>query len=163
MLKLAERSCYLSIRGRRTQVVKGEVCKTSMQRFESARRLQSTVRLSLSTPLDSASQQTIQLPGGVQFPRLVVSADRRAVDKNLRHGPSLRSLFHLGSFRRIMGDVDLFKRDLLRPEQGLCCRAIRTVARCVNNDLGHQNSPPDRVTPLSPVCALLESAPSFCH
>ena len=25
--------------GRRTQVVKGEVCKTSMQRFESARRL----------------------------------------------------------------------------------------------------------------------------
>lgn len=27
-------------RGRRTQVVKGEVCKTSMQRFESARRLQ---------------------------------------------------------------------------------------------------------------------------
>ena len=25
---------------RRTQVVKGEVCKTSMQRFESARRLQ---------------------------------------------------------------------------------------------------------------------------
>ena len=27
------------IKGRRTQVVKGEVCKTSMQRFESARRL----------------------------------------------------------------------------------------------------------------------------
>ena len=27
-------------KGRRTQVVKGEVCKTSMQRFESARRLQ---------------------------------------------------------------------------------------------------------------------------
>ena len=26
--------------GRRTQVAKGEVCKTSMQRFESARRLQ---------------------------------------------------------------------------------------------------------------------------
>ena len=26
-------------KGRRTQVVKGEVCKTSMQRFESARRL----------------------------------------------------------------------------------------------------------------------------
>ena len=26
--------------GRRTQVVKGEVCKTSMRRFESARRLQ---------------------------------------------------------------------------------------------------------------------------
>ena len=28
------------LRRRRTQVVKGEVCKTSMQRFESARRLQ---------------------------------------------------------------------------------------------------------------------------
>ena len=28
--------------GRRTQVVKGEVCKTSMQRFESARRLHSS-------------------------------------------------------------------------------------------------------------------------
>jgi hypothetical protein len=27
-------------KGRRTQVAKGEVCKTSMQRFESARRLQ---------------------------------------------------------------------------------------------------------------------------
>ena len=39
-LKLAESSCYLSFPGRRTQVVKGEVCKTSMQRFESARRLQ---------------------------------------------------------------------------------------------------------------------------
>ena len=28
-----------SFSGRRTQVVKGEVCKTSIQRFESARRL----------------------------------------------------------------------------------------------------------------------------
>jgi hypothetical protein len=31
--------------GRRTQVVKGEVCKTSMQRFESARRLQFLLHL----------------------------------------------------------------------------------------------------------------------
>ncbi len=31
--------------GRRTQVVKGEVCKTSMQRFESARRLQTLIDL----------------------------------------------------------------------------------------------------------------------
>jgi hypothetical protein len=31
--------------GRRTQVVKGEVCKTSMQRFESARRLQTLTDL----------------------------------------------------------------------------------------------------------------------
>src|SRR5919198_4855698 len=37
-LQLPKSSCYL-ILGRRTQVVKGEVCKTSMQRFESARRL----------------------------------------------------------------------------------------------------------------------------
>jgi hypothetical protein len=29
----------LPLAGRRTQVAKGEVCKTSMQRFESARRL----------------------------------------------------------------------------------------------------------------------------
>ena len=40
MLQHAESSCYLIDGGRRTQVVKGEVCKTSMQRFESARRLQ---------------------------------------------------------------------------------------------------------------------------
>jgi hypothetical protein len=30
----------MALRGRRTQVAKGEVCKTSMQRFKSARRLQ---------------------------------------------------------------------------------------------------------------------------
>src|SRR5512135_1528462 len=38
---------------RRTQVVKGEVCKTSMQRFESARRLQISFEIvddSQSTP-----------------------------------------------------------------------------------------------------------------
>jgi hypothetical protein len=29
--------------GRRTQVAKGEVCKTSMQRFESARRLHNSI------------------------------------------------------------------------------------------------------------------------
>ncbi len=39
--------------GRRTQVVKGEVCKTSMQRFESARRLQ----LSPSAPTDTCPQR----------------------------------------------------------------------------------------------------------
>ena len=33
---------------RRTQVVKGEVCKTSMQRFESARRLQYDTAFDLS-------------------------------------------------------------------------------------------------------------------
>lgn len=35
-------------RGRRTQVVKGEVCKTSMQRFESARRLHTSLFLKIS-------------------------------------------------------------------------------------------------------------------
>jgi hypothetical protein len=34
--------------GRRTQVVKGEVCKTSMQRFESARRLQILIDFDLA-------------------------------------------------------------------------------------------------------------------
>jgi hypothetical protein len=40
--------------GRRTQVVKGEVCKTSMQRFESARRLQfllNLITIPISRPL----------------------------------------------------------------------------------------------------------------
>jgi hypothetical protein len=32
-------SIFSVLMGRRTQVAKGEVCKTSMQRFESARRL----------------------------------------------------------------------------------------------------------------------------
>jgi hypothetical protein len=39
---------------RRTQVVKGEVCKTSMQRFESARRLQfllNLITIFISRPL----------------------------------------------------------------------------------------------------------------
>jgi hypothetical protein len=38
--------------GRRTQVAKGEVCKTSMQRFKSARRLQAllTVYASCRNP-----------------------------------------------------------------------------------------------------------------
>ena len=35
---------------RRTQVVKGEVCKTSMQRFESARRLQILLYWSFLAP-----------------------------------------------------------------------------------------------------------------
>lgn len=35
---------------RRTQAVKGEVCKTSMQRFESARRLQLTIYFSFNNP-----------------------------------------------------------------------------------------------------------------
>src|SRR5919108_4055820 len=55
-LQLPKSSCYL-ILGRRTQVVKGEVCKTSMQRFESARRLhyslfQSTHPSSFSARID---------------------------------------------------------------------------------------------------------------
>jgi len=85
-----------------------------------------------------APQHAIKLAYRVQLPRLIISADRRAIDKNLRHRPPLRQPFHLGSFRRIVGDVDLFKRDILRSQQGLCSRAIRTVARRVNNDLGHQ-------------------------
>ena len=38
------------IKGRRTQVVKGEVCKTSMQRFESARRLHFSLVFTLILP-----------------------------------------------------------------------------------------------------------------
>ena len=38
------------IKGRRTQVVKGEVCKTSMQRFESARRLHFSLGLTFLFP-----------------------------------------------------------------------------------------------------------------
>ncbi len=38
------------IKGRRTQVVKGEVCKTSMQRFESARRLHFSLGFTFSFP-----------------------------------------------------------------------------------------------------------------
>jgi hypothetical protein len=40
VLASLEKIMLASELGRRTQVVKGEVCKTSMQRFESARRLQ---------------------------------------------------------------------------------------------------------------------------
>ncbi len=46
--------------GRRTQVVKGEVCKTSMQRFESARRLQ----LSLNAPTDTRPQLFLDTNSG---------------------------------------------------------------------------------------------------
>jgi hypothetical protein len=34
--------------GRRTQVVKGAVCKTAMQRFDPARRLQTALRVGRS-------------------------------------------------------------------------------------------------------------------
>jgi hypothetical protein len=40
-LSLRGGSVNLDLTGRRTQVAKGEVCKTFIRRFESARRLQS--------------------------------------------------------------------------------------------------------------------------
>ena len=47
--------------GRRTQVVKGEVCKTSMQRFESARRLHIIFDFANnSQPATSAHQKTFR-------------------------------------------------------------------------------------------------------
>ena len=42
--------------GRRTQVVKGEVCKTSMQRFESARRLQFMLVVALCLSANRSSE-----------------------------------------------------------------------------------------------------------
>jgi hypothetical protein len=43
--------------GRRTQVVKGEVCKTSMQRFESARRLHIIFDFSKNSQSATSSHQ----------------------------------------------------------------------------------------------------------
>ncbi|SRR6266480_3077792 len=101
-LKLAEGSCYLSFPRRRTQVVKGEVCKTSMQRFESARRLQflqSCLAFFVVTQIQALhekcfrsrldSEQAIELAACVQIARVVVAADRFAVDEDLRHGAPL--------------------------------------------------------------------------
>ena len=46
--------------GRRTQVVKGGVCKTSMQRFESARRLQIIIDFAKnSQPATSSHQKNV--------------------------------------------------------------------------------------------------------
>jgi hypothetical protein len=94
-----------------------------MQRFESARRLQ----LLFKTPQDQqfaanvllpsrrllAPEQAIQLSFGVQPSHVIIAADRFSIDKNLRHAPSLRQFFHLGSTRWIIGHVDLVKLYLL--------------------------------------------------
>jgi len=79
-----------------------------MQRFESARRLQLPYGNYKSTSLNLgekslqrraffiavsrllAPEQTIKLSSGVEPPRIVIAADRFSIDKNLRHGPSLR-------------------------------------------------------------------------
>lgn len=82
---------------RRTQVVKGEVCKTSMQRFESARRLHSSlikpdrsqkkiVDVWHVSSLGLSSEQTVEFAGHVQPPRIVVTTYRLSIDKDLRHG-----------------------------------------------------------------------------
>ncbi len=103
--------------GRRTQVVKGEVCKTSMQRFESACRLQTYpeeyLALPISVNLRWSSQQTIQFPGGIKAPGLVVTADRMRIDKNLRYGSAGGQTLHFGSLSWVIGDVDFIKLDVL--------------------------------------------------
>ncbi len=43
-------------KGRRTQVVKGEVCKTSMQRFESARRLHFSLGYLFAQSLEAVAE-----------------------------------------------------------------------------------------------------------
>jgi hypothetical protein len=68
-----------------------------------------------SRPL-SGSEQAIKLSFGVQPLRIIIAADRFSIDKNLRHAPSLRQFFHLGSTRRIIGHVDLVKLYLLRAQ-----------------------------------------------
>jgi hypothetical protein len=80
LLQLPKRSCYVFL-GRRTQVVKGEVCKTSMQRFESARRL----HIFDDSLLLRALQQRLQLSGCIKATDVIKTADRMALDKNLRH------------------------------------------------------------------------------
>jgi hypothetical protein len=102
--------------GRRTQVVKGEVCKTSMQRFESARRLQPCTGMvvhPLLTGFGGSSQQTIQFSNRIKAPGLVVTADRMRIDKDLRYGSPGGQTLHFGSLCWVIGDVDFFKLNVL--------------------------------------------------
>src|SRR4030095_15297215 len=73
----------------------------SMQRFESARRLQTYpeeyLALPISVNLRWSSQQTIQFPGGIKAPSLVVTADRLGVDKDLRYRSPAGQSVHFGS------------------------------------------------------------------
>ena len=79
----------LSAPGRRSQVVKAEVCKTSIRRFESARRLQiNSHELPSAEPYPNPHHQATHPPGILQATRLgaigvptVAQRDPNRVDK----------------------------------------------------------------------------------
>jgi hypothetical protein len=63
-----------------------------------------------------APKQSIKLAGFIQAAQVIEAADGQIIDENLRHRPALRQAFHLGSFFRIVGHVNLFELHLLRAQ-----------------------------------------------
>jgi hypothetical protein len=107
-------------------VVKGEVCKTSMQRFESARRLHfPPARSRLRAPVSifvfriDDSQKRIEMSRRIEVPQLVVSSHGLVIDENLRNGSTAGALPDLVLKARVPADVDLFEIDSLGAKQGL--------------------------------------------
>jgi len=103
----------------------------------------------------SKSEQTIELAGCGQLPRVVVAADRPPIDKDLRHGPPSRELFHFGAARRILGHIDLFKNDIFRAQQRLRRRAVWAISGDIDHDFHHisftSESAIDPERPIGPV------------
>src|SRR3954454_383309 len=92
-----------------------------------------------------ASEHRVELAGAVERVEIVTTADRLAVDEDLRDcGPALRALRHFHALARLHHDVDLLELDALLIQKLLGTRAIGAPGTGINDDFGHGPGTPIR-------------------
>jgi len=85
---------------------------------------------------EPAREKFVEPAFGIEFEKVVATADMRAVDENLRHGVPTRSFRHGLPVRRIRLDVDLVPLQPLLLEELLRAIAEGAPTRRVEEDLG---------------------------
>src|SRR5690606_11451474 len=84
-----------------------------------------------------AGQQGVELTAVVEGFQIVVAADVRVPDEDLRHGASAAALDHLGTALGLRDDVDLGERDALLGEQPLRRVAVAAERRRIDDNIDH--------------------------
>jgi hypothetical protein len=92
----------------------------------------------LSALSAGSPQQTIQFPGGVQAPGILVTTNRLVVDKDLRYRSAGGQALHFGSSRLVIGDVDFFELNVLKAQKSFSAKTVRTIIGCIDNDFWHE-------------------------
>src|SRR5512134_2590922 len=86
-------------------------------------------------------EQRIELRRALELGKLVITADRRAVDEDLWHrAPSKGAVDHLLAQGKVAAHIDLGEGDALLGEEMLGGAAIAAIGRGVEDDFLHLSS-----------------------